>query len=81
MTEAIVLVCDIGFTLDAQSLSQLKQVSVAFLLRCITYGSYRQLLGIVAYVVYFIANSAHTYFVEVWFLWVLVNLKITFTNL
>ncbi|GJQ09728.1 hypothetical protein GpartN1_g1519.t1 [Galdieria partita] len=47
MSEAIVLVCDIGHTLDAQSLNQLKQLSVAFFLRCITYGSWRQLFGLV----------------------------------
>jgi len=47
MSEAIVLVCDIGSTLDASSLEQLKQVSVAFLLRCITYGSWRQRIGLV----------------------------------
>ncbi|EME31590.1 ATP-dependent DNA helicase 2 subunit 2 isoform 1 [Galdieria sulphuraria] len=47
MIEAIVLVCDIGCTLDAQSLDQLKQVSIAFFLRCLTYGSWRQLFGLV----------------------------------
>eukprot|EP00871_Galdieria_phlegrea_P003791 jgi/Galph1/4412/GphlegSOOS_G3060.1 len=44
--EAVLLVCDVGSTINSCSLEQVKQICLQFLLRFISYGSWRQIFGV-----------------------------------